>query len=150
MAPVGSEGDSLASSRSRRDKKDKAGRSAALEKLRKAKAGEKVSYEVEDVTRVYDEVTEEEYSNRVRDRQDDDWIVDDDGIGYVEDGREVFDDELTEDVLESRNRDRKGVGDSRKTAGGEAKKAGHQKDVDLSKDDLLGDILQDLQSEDEL
>ncbi|XP_061437934.1 DNA polymerase alpha catalytic subunit [Lethenteron reissneri] len=122
MAPVGNEGDSLASSRSRRDKKDTAGRSAALEKLRKAKAGEKVSYEVEDVTRVYDEVTEEEYSNRVRDRQDDDWIVDDDGIGYVEDGREVFDDELTEDVLESRNKDRKGAGSSRKTAGGEAKK----------------------------
>ncbi|CAN0386493.1 unnamed protein product [Lampetra fluviatilis] len=165
MAPVGNEGDSLASSRSRRDKKDTAGRSAALEKLRKAKAGEKVSYEVEDVTRVYDEVTEEEYSNRVRDRQDDDWIVDDDGIGYVEDGREVFDDELTEDVLESRNKDRKGAGSSRKTAGGEAKKpvtkssniksmfmasGGKktlEKDVDLSKDDLLGDILQDLQSE---
>ncbi|XP_039983546.1 DNA polymerase alpha catalytic subunit isoform X2 [Xiphias gladius] len=153
---------SLARSRARREKREKVGRKSALEQLKKAKMGEKFKYELEEFTSVYEVVDEEQYSKMVRERQEDDWIIDDDGTGYVEDGREIFDD-LDDDVVENTKGKASAKGaDSKKTVKKSAVakpntikslfmnsnvKRPAEKDVDLSKDDLLGDILQDLHSE---
>ncbi|XP_063099015.1 DNA polymerase alpha catalytic subunit isoform X3 [Cavia porcellus] len=159
-----SDSGSLVASRARREKKSKKGRQEALERLKKAKAGEKYKYEVEDFTSVYEEVDEEQYSKLVQARQDDDWIVDDDGIGYVEDGREIFDDDLDDDAFDTSekgkdgktyNKDKKNVKKPTVTKPNNIKsmfiasagKKTADKAVDLSKDDLLGDILQDLNTE---
>ncbi|ROT82337.1 putative DNA polymerase alpha catalytic subunit-like [Penaeus vannamei] len=158
--------ESLATSRSKRSRKDKHGRFAALEKLRELK-GSKHKYEVSELVNVYEEVDEREYSQRRQDRLEDDWIVDDDGSGYVEDGREIFDDDAGEDDLFVGKKAKKGG--KRKEVGGKAssgsvgrqgagniknmlinmpaKKKRAETNIRLDDDELLGDILQDLDKE---
>jgi DNA polymerase alpha subunit A len=65
---------------------------AELRALRKA--GKKVfdTYQVEDADTLYEEVDEDRYKKIVRDRLDqDDFVVDDNGEGYADDGREEWD-----------------------------------------------------------
>ncbi|OBS59818.1 hypothetical protein A6R68_09055, partial [Neotoma lepida] len=129
-----SDSGSFVASRARREKKSKKGRQEALERLKKAKAGEKYKYEVEDLTSVYEEVDEEQYSKLVQARQDDDWIVDDgsDGKAHRKDRKDV----KKPSVTKPNNIKAMFIASAgKKTA---------DKAVDLSKDDLLGDILQDL------
>ena len=72
---------------------------AALAQLRAQRAGGKSrleSYQVEDKGAVYDEVDEEGYKQVVRGRLDkDDFVVDDTGEGYADDGREEWQNERT-------------------------------------------------------
>jgi DNA polymerase alpha subunit A len=68
----------------------KAARRAQLERLKAARAGKAVdTYEAEEQLDIYDEVDEEGYKKVVRNRLDqDDFVVDDNGEGYADDGRE--------------------------------------------------------------
>ncbi|XP_013098926.1 DNA polymerase alpha catalytic subunit [Stomoxys calcitrans] len=84
--------DSPSEPRAKRQKVDKAGRFAALAKLKELK-GNKHKYEVEEeVDNVYEIVEEREYAKKAKELYGDDWI-EDDGTGYAEDGRDFFEDE---------------------------------------------------------
>jgi len=65
---------------------------AELRALRAAGKTRLSTYEVVEEEQLYDEVDEEGYKKVVRGRLDqDDFIVDDNGEGYVDDGREEWD-----------------------------------------------------------
>lgn len=76
--------DFAASSRSKRQKVDKHGRMSALERLKQLKGkGSKHKYDVDEMENVYDTVDESEYSERVLQRQEDDWIEDGESIPSI-------------------------------------------------------------------
>ncbi|KKA27145.1 hypothetical protein TD95_000405 [Thielaviopsis punctulata] len=70
-----------------------AARRAQLAELRASRAaGKKVAVKVGEVESFYEEVDEKEYLNIRRERlNEDDFVVDDNGAGYVDDGREEWD-----------------------------------------------------------
>jgi DNA polymerase alpha subunit A len=72
-------------------------RAAKLAELRALRAAGKTrlsTYQVAEEEDLYDTVDDEGYKKIVRNRLDqDDFIVDDNGEGYVDDGREEWDDE---------------------------------------------------------
>lgn len=164
----------LAQPRAKRQRVDKNGRFAALERLKKLK-GAKNKYEVNDVDNVYEEITETEYANRVLSRANDDWIEEgkqinnfsfteinfcivSDGSGYVEDGRDIFDDDEqdgAEDERKTEKRSKKreskkrlrdvnkpvdGNGSIRSLFGNVVPKK-KDSNVKLEEDDILADIL---------
>lgn len=94
-------------------KVDKRAKLAQLAALRKSGKKTFDSYEVEDVQDLYEEVDEDRYKNIVRDRlNQDDFVVDDNGEGYADDGREEWDrvhvyESDSEDDLPVRGKDRK-------------------------------------------
>ncbi|XP_054706235.1 DNA polymerase alpha catalytic subunit-like [Uloborus diversus] len=152
------ENTALNEGRSRRTSKNKSEKLAAFEKL-KALKGTKHKYEIIEEARVYEEVTEKEYSRLVQERQEDDWIVDDNGIGYCEDGREIFDDDIEENVYT----DKKAKQPPKKNFSGPKKNSSKSsdiknlfktvpvkrknEDVKLDDDDILGSIMEDLHKE---
>ena len=73
----------------------KANHRARLAELKAAReSGKKAfdSFQVEDTENLYDEVDEEGYKKLVRARlNQDDFVVDDNGEGYADDGREEWD-----------------------------------------------------------
>nr|XP_058965646.1 DNA polymerase alpha catalytic subunit-like [Pocillopora verrucosa] len=96
--------DSQSTRRSTRTVKRNAGKTSALDKIRKFReTGERSTFEVGNLDDVYQVVNEDEYSDIVRKRQEDDWVVDDDGTGYVDDGREIFDDDLDDEPPTGKN-----------------------------------------------
>jgi DNA polymerase alpha subunit A len=71
---------------------------AELRALRASGRKRLATYEVEDQGSIYDEVDEEGYKKVVRQRLDqDDFVVDDNGQGYADDGREVWNDDRMQD-----------------------------------------------------
>ena len=75
-----------------------AARASALDELKAARsAGKRQLDDAGEIDNVYDIVDVNEYSELVSKRQNDDWIVDDDG-GYTEDGREIFDEEMGDEA----------------------------------------------------
>lgn len=77
---------------------------AELKALRAAGKKRLSTYEVEDQGDVYDEVDDEGYKKVIRNRLDqDDFVVDDNGAGYADDGREVWNEQVADYDSESDN-----------------------------------------------
>lgn len=92
----------------------KRNRLAELKALRASGKKAFDTYEVAEEQDLYEEVDENQYKKIVRDRlNQDDFVVDDNGEGYADDGREdwdrvhTYDTESEEDELLPRGKDRK-------------------------------------------
>jgi DNA polymerase alpha subunit A len=73
-------------------KVDRRAKLAELKALRQAGKKAFETYQVEDADNLYDEVDEAGYKKIVRERlNQDDFVVDDNGEGYADDGREDWD-----------------------------------------------------------
>ncbi|XP_016991632.2 DNA polymerase alpha catalytic subunit isoform X1 [Drosophila rhopaloa] len=152
--------------RAKRQRIDKNGRFAAMERLRQLK-GTKNKCQVGDhVDDVYDVVDEREYAKRAQEKYGDDWI-EEDGTGYAEDHRDFFEDEdeFSEGEQEQKDRKKKkGVAPNNKKRPREAEKPAKGKasiknlfsnavpkkaDIknSVKDDDILADILGEMKEE---
>ncbi|KJH48177.1 hypothetical protein DICVIV_05747 [Dictyocaulus viviparus] len=102
------------SSRSRESARVQSRRSAleAMKEARRQGRGHRVDLD-NLISNVYEEVDEEEYNEIVRTRQAANFVVDDDGSGYVDHGADIFDDESCDEDDEINNKikkkDKKGL-----------------------------------------
>ncbi|KAI4501335.1 hypothetical protein M0802_003708 [Mischocyttarus mexicanus] len=144
------------SGRARRQKPGKSASFLALQKLKQLK-GSKNKYEIDELENVYDEVDEQEYSRTVINRQNDDWIVDDGGNGYIEDGREVFDDDLDDSSIQNAMKHSNAGPRKKKKVTTKSKRSiqdmimqmpSNKKSKDTFDDDILGDLMNELKKED--
>ncbi|RWS15467.1 hypothetical protein B4U79_06198, partial [Dinothrombium tinctorium] len=137
----------------------KSNRLSALERLKQARSGDSKSrLEIKEEQNVYDIVDEDEYCDIVRKRQEDDWIVDDEGIeAYVEDGREIFDDDYVENRTSNRGTKRKPISRAVNDEEYKPKKSiksffvNHQrkeekKNVNLEEDSFLNTLIQEIET----
>nr|CAH8874292.1 unnamed protein product [Trichobilharzia regenti] len=77
----------------------KESRLSLLTRIREARAqGQRLRIERKEEP-VYDTVDEAEYAELVRQRLEDDWIIENEGCEYVDDGREIFDDNDEDEEL---------------------------------------------------
>ncbi|CAG0916476.1 unnamed protein product [Notodromas monacha] len=115
--------ESLAGGRERRTASRKVcDRLSALQRLKESRGKSlKDKYEIEEVDNVYDEVDENEYSERVRERSLRDFVIDDDGSGYFDDGREIFDGDSGEEDSDALSTRRKAAKDA-------GRKSSHEKE----------------------
>ncbi|KAI0115945.1 hypothetical protein GGR51DRAFT_502663 [Nemania sp. FL0031] len=113
-----------------------ANRRNKLAELRALRASGKKAYDTYEVAEeraLYEEVDENEYKKIVRDRlNEDDFVVDDNGEGYVDDGREDWDQapayySESEDDIAAGPRDRKS--DKRKREEDKAKRDANDRDI---------------------
>lgn len=127
-----------------------------MERIKKSReTGEKVEYEFEEEERVYDLVDEDKYAQIVQERQEEDFIVDDDGTGYTDDGREIFDDDPNEVPLEDAVKVKKNKKENNKAAKANTKitsmfigtKKRKEKNVTLDGDDVLENILSSIEND---
>jgi len=164
-----------ASGRARRQKSARYNkRQAALEKLQRSKlTGSRANPDEEQIDDLYETVDEEEYSRRVEERLEDDWIEDDGTGDYIDDGREIFDDETAENRAHNRReQQKKQAVDAEKAARKAAKKKTISKMVKsgdiqkmlsaakrthtttkkeaFKKDDMLDDIMGELGGSDDV
>ena len=75
---------------------------AALRAAREGGAARSDQWEAKEEKDVYEQVTEQEYADLVRKRrQNEDFVVDDDGLGYFDDGEEHFGEDEAEGLEEA-------------------------------------------------
>ncbi|KAF7403413.1 hypothetical protein HZH68_006207 [Vespula germanica] len=151
-----SEAQESPSGRTRRQKSGKSACLLALQKLKQLK-GSKHKYEIDELENVYEEVDEQEYSKTVLERQNDNWIVDDGESGYIEDGREIFDDDLDETSIQHAmkhdnsgpRKKKKNITKTKKSIQDMIMLMPSNKKVSNSvEDDILGDLMSELKKED--
>ncbi|KAJ8966094.1 hypothetical protein NQ317_008769 [Molorchus minor] len=126
-----------------------------FEKFKQLKSGNRNKYEMEELENVYETVDEKEYVKQVSSRQDDDWIVDDDGSGYVEDGRDIFDDDLDMESIARASAKGKGTKRKKKSVSENAGKGNLQfmlsnmpskkkEETKIDDDAMLSEILEEI------
>ncbi|XP_063922765.1 DNA polymerase alpha catalytic subunit isoform X2 [Zophobas morio] len=142
--------------RPKRQKRDSSYKAKAFERFKQLKSGTRNKYEVEEIDNVYETIDEREYTKKVLQRQEDDWIVDDDGSGYVEDGRDIFDDDLDQQSIAAAaaSGNKKGVKRKKKVAENAGKGNLHslisnmptkkKEEGKLEEDETLAELLQEM------
>lgn len=148
--------DEVTTRRSRREKR-KSKATSALEKIKLSRqTGIRLEEDLETTDGIFDYVTEDDYFKLVQERQQDQWIMDDDGT-YREHGREIFDEEVSSKDNTSTKNIKKPVRKVGKPSsdiksmvlgmGGVRKRGNDSGTVSVKGDMLLNDILSQIDNQ---